>query len=199
MEQKKYSKISIIILAIIILFGIIVGRRVFVKVNLNKKCAEYFDENNYYMKAITYSKDGIMASEKYNKDKKSLTNITNYKYGNKEESSCYKDGEQATTIFRENDIETKTVDYEVTTEPITHYLKPLHLEIMESIFKGLKTGECNGKECYILESKKDNNTLYIDKKTGLVLRAVNDNNGYHVNEYEYNFNIVKDEDIQKPE
>lgn len=197
--KKKYLKlILLLIIAVIVLFSIIIARRVTIKVNLNEKGATHFESENYYMKVTTYSKDGIMIGEKYYRDGESLTNIINYKYDEKTESNSYKKQDEIVTIIKESNQETRTVNYEIGMQPLTHFSENLSSEIMMSIIKGLETGNCNNKECYIFENRKDGTTIYVDKETGLVLRAINDNNGYVVSEYEYEFDNVKDGDIKVP-
>ena len=139
-----------------------------------------------------------MIGEKYYKDGESLTNIINYKYDEKTESNSYKKEDEIVTIIKESNQEARTVNYEISMEPLTHFAEKLSSEIMIAITKGLETGTCNNRECYIFENRKDGTTIYVDKETGLVLRAINDNNGYVVSEYEYEFDNVKDEDIKVP-
>lgn len=198
-ENKNIKVLMIIIVSILIVYAIIVGIRIYTKMNLNNKAISYFNNENYYMKQITYSKDGIMIGEKYYKDGKSLTNIVHYNYDEKTESISYKDEKETLTVFKENGEVKRVEDYENGIEPITHYALNLPSEIFESIFKGLQEGYCDDRECYIFNNKKDGNTYYIDKETGLALRVVNNKSQYIINEYKYEFNNVKDEEVKKPD
>ena len=58
----------------------------------------------------------------------------------------------------------------------------------------ITTDNCNNTECYLIEL--DNLKMWVDKDSGLVLREIN---GSFVTERFYEFDIVKDEDIIKPD
>ena len=52
----------------------------------------------------------------------------------------------------------------------------------------------NDRDCYLI--KVDNSRTWVDKESGLVMRTMN---GTWITERFYEFDVVKDEDIQKPD
>ena len=65
-----------------------------------------------------------------------------------------------------------------------------------AIFSSLDKVELNGRECYII---RDGNTeKFIDVNTGLALKMIDNQNNRTV-DYKYEYGIVKDTDIAKPD
>ena len=69
---------------------------------------------------------------------------------------------------------------------------------INSTYFSVTSTSCNGKKCYLIKDK--NNESYIDKETGMAVRHIEKNNENDlVIDYDYKFNIVKDDDIKKPD
>jgi len=55
--------------------------------------------------------------------------------------------------------------------------------------------ECNGKECYLIELSKDYK-IWVEKETGIIVREMDIE---YITNRNYTFDVVKDEDIIKPD
>ena len=201
--KKKETKIVLIILVTILIFCILsILSKYFILSNLSNKSENIKMNNNYYAEAYTLSDNALTMRITYNKDSKFLTNyqtmspidsenrkIISYVNGN-EKISTIQYGENKIAILGENCIENKI--------PINTYnIKDMDFfsKIILTIQTKVRSRNCNGKECYLIEKSKDWK-LWVEKDTGLILREIN---GDIISEFKYDFNTVKDTDIIRPD
>ena len=183
---KKYSKriklLRNILLIIVVLFVIFVGRKTFILTNL---------------KLENYNEGQIRITEAYYKEEKSLITITSYsKEAGEMKQILYKSGEERFSLIDngENKVYKKMGD--ILVRPIA-FTSDFFLEnLFTAITTNIDKVKLNGKPCYLI---KDGNTeKFIDINTGLAIKMIDNQNNRTV-DYEYEFGIVKDSDIVKPD
>lgn len=204
---KKYSKkmkvLKFILLIIIVIFVLIIGRRTAIMFSLSKK-AENHINNNYYAKIYSYQGDSLIITESYNKDKDYLTVVTRLNNENEvQKITYYKKGNEKLSWIQVGDkIYTKNSDLEGKITPTTYVSDGLIENLQLAFITGIDSTFCNGKECYVIKGKSYER--YIDKETGLAVRII-DKASKNIStekdaviDYEYDFNVVEDSDIVKP-
>ncbi|MGN1270251.1 MAG: zf-HC2 domain-containing protein [Clostridia bacterium] len=208
---KKYSnKLKILkyaLLIIILIYVIVVGRRTIIMTSLSGKANENQIYDNYYARLYSYQGDTLTITESYNKGKDYLTTLTRMVNGNEiQKITYYKKGNEQLFIT-ESDGKKNVLDSETmlggTVLPVTYVSDGLLANLQYAFITGIDSTYCNGKECYIV--KGNSYERYIDKETGLAVRSIEKSNKEitrktdMVVDYEYKFNIVKDNDIVKPD
>jgi len=101
--MKKFSSkmklLKFIILALIIIYVIIVGRRTFIMTSLSEKSKEHQIYNNYYAKLYSYQGSSLTITESYNKGKDYLTTMTRFVNNNQiQKIVYYKKGNEQITL-----------------------------------------------------------------------------------------------------
>lgn len=215
---KKYnSKLKIlrrILLTIFILIIIFLGftvRKMIIINDLNNKASKYEEINNYYIKIINDSGSTTTVSQYYSKGNNAILYLnTNIKStGQTRKLINYYKGDKTNTYIEADGNKVALLD----TDGLPSKIRIVTLDYGNSIwnlFQGalatsIKTGEYNGKECYILSLGKNSET-YIEKATGLRIKAKEgiavDNNGNETPikvEYYYEFGNVKDDIFAEPD
>lgn len=201
---KKYNKklkfLKAIILSIVAIYVLIIARRMIILYTLADKEKKSFIYTNYHSKVYSYSTGKLMTYEGYYKDENYLVTIT---YGNNKHIMYNKDNDYVRII------EKPKKRYMTTDKDTIIFARketePIQLENIISIhFTTIRSGYCNGKECYIFDNLIENTEHYYDKETGICIRNVWKSSKKTGDtdsriDYEYTFNVVKDSDIVKPE
>lgn len=192
---KLLRNLLIIIVAIII---IIVARKSCILINLSNKQKELENSNNYYAKIESYSDGNMNIIETYVKDDKFLTTFNKYsKEDDVIKMVTYKSGDEQFRLLENKD---KKVLYHdgiemLKVQPISYlpnnFIQTLFMAINTSINKA----EFDGKECYIL--RIDDSEVFVEAETGLMIKKIDNYN--NTIDYEYEFGIVEDTDIVKPD
>lgn len=209
--MKKFSSkmklLKFIILALIIIYVIIVGRRTFIMTSLSEKANENQVHDNYYAKLYSYQGDTLTITESYNKGEDYLTTITRVVNSNQIQKIIhYKKGNEQITLIESDGKMYMQDSKEILNRqirPVTYVSNGLFANMQYAFIIGIDKTYCNGKECYII--KGDSYERYIDKETGLAVRAIEKSNKEItrqtdiVVDYKYEFNTVKDSDITKPD
>ncbi len=184
---KKYNKklriLKIILLAILAVFIIRTGRNMIILSSMTNKADKYISSTNYHQKMISYTGDTMNITDYYYKDGKSViilqiikeetrNKITKYDNGNGKyneyvEYYNYYKGESK-NIAR---INNNGVAMGVHTINFCEYNNNIFFLILKSILINIRTTECNGKECYLIDDYllKDFG-VYINKENGLIVR-----------------------------
>jgi len=217
---KKYNRKmkilkAIICLSIIILLSIVIRKAVIIN-SLSNKNEKYQLSNNFYSKISMYEIDKLSAIETYYKDGKYLRILTNFLEEDSNNIIETYDGEN-TTIYIENNIgNIITIDSEIPGIIPIDIVNYLHKEnigqfLTNSFMTTVKSVKCNGKDSYyfmnlntsfMLKSENRYTGVYIDKQTGLPIRAsggttkTNDKTVDMIIDYYYEFDIVTDEDLK---
>lgn len=204
--SNKMKALKFILLTIIIVYLVVVGRRIIILTSLSKKAKENLLNNNYYAKLYSYQGDRYTMLESYNKEDDYFTTMTIFTDGKQiQKISKYKKGNDQ-LAFTEVDGKKYMQNAEEMLFgpilPITNVSDSFLSNMLYAFFIGTDKTYCNGKECYVL--KGYNYERYIDKNTGLAVRSIEKFTKEVVRktdiivDYEYEFNIVKDSDIMKP-
>ena len=224
---KKYNKklkvlkgIAFIVLAIVAILLIHTFRNLIIIKGLSNKANSMKNIINYYAK--TESNQGV-TTELYFKDNVYLLTLEdNTPNGIRKLIRYKKDGVSNTYIETETEEGLKKVA--ILNSPEMPTVQGLsnwfegdsfgELFIM-SFFSIIRKNDLNEKECYniyyltspsILYDESDRFEVYLEKDTGLLLRQQNgkmmDENGVYkpiITNYEYKYNIVKDDDLKEPD
>lgn len=216
-EKKKYKLVlQIIVISIIMLVTIFIGntiRKFYIFNTYMAVTNEYSTKENYKKILIQYEEDEIgFAVMGYKKGDKTLvkmysednTKTISY-YDKKKQESITKVevGKDKVAFVKQEDEAPVLVSSVAYIESFTeisawqNFLLALHSKIVSETYKG--------KECYKITAYEDLEQ-WVDKETGLIVRQ---SGGYYqykdgtmkrlYHEYNYQFGIVTDEDVKKPD
>ncbi len=208
---KKYShkmKILKCILLIIILgYTLLVGRRTFIMLSLSQKAKENQLNDNYYAKLYSYQGTSLTITESYHKGEDYLTTMTRFNQDKQiNQITFYKKGTEEICFTQWNgqkylqDMGTMVGDQVL---PVTYVSDGFFANLQYAFLVGIDSTYCNGRACYVI--KGNSYERYIDKETGLALRDIEKSSKSierqtdMVVDYEYQYNVVKDDDIVKPD
>lgn len=206
--RNKMKFLKLILLTIVLIYIIIIGRRAIIMTELGKKAKEYETKTNYYCKVCMYELNSIQITECYRlgrnylsttwykKDKTDIT-ITNYKKNN--EGMCLVETDEGKRLLSR---EPTCIQPHVYVAADNFWIN-----LIEALSTRIESTKCNGKECYIII--KNGFQDYIDKETGIVIRVTGGSVIYNkgkrdiirdtIVEYDYEFDVVKENDIVKPD
>ena len=203
MEKKKmklWKKILIIVLIVCVILAIFIARKFVIISNLMKEAKEYDNKNNYLAIVQSLQNGNVNMIKSYNKDGNYLTtmrvygkniqnerSLTKYKKDN-EEIGIIQSGEEKVAILD------GTIIGEVNVVNILSTIDNTMQKLQFAIMSRITTDNSSNIECYLIEL--DNWKMWVDKNTGLIVREIN---GGLVTERFYEFDIVKEEDISKPD
>lgn len=189
-HKKNIRILQIVIFLILILFIIIIGRKLFIIKSIqNKAISQNF--NNYHILYKEFTNSGITEMDTYFKDGNFVTIQTNI---NNEKIIQYKFTDDKYFIIEKNGV-SESLSSEPT--PYKHY-NVINKDFFSNLFLALTPNsiaevEFSGKKCYLV--KVGNSYLnIIDKSTGLTLKEINLSSNVTV-EYNYSFGTVEDSDI----
>lgn len=206
MEKKKMKlrkKILIIILIVVIIFFIITLRKFIILSKIKKLSEEYINKNNFYAEIYSLENNGSITIRKsYNKGSKYLTkiDILGKDVNEIRKLTVYNDQDGQTGIIESGEGKKSILDEDVLggeitinacLEQPTDFLQKIEFSVLSKI----TTEEYSYKECYLIEFP-EGVRYWVDKETGLILREINAGT---VNDFYYEFDTVKDEDIAKPD
>ena len=205
MENKKmklWKKILLVLLAIFIVFSIYVIRNFIIIYNLEEVSKEYANKTNYIADIYSiqsnsvnilraYSKDGVYLSimETKSNDIKDTRKLTVYKSDN-ETLGVIQSGDKKIAILNN----TMAAEIQVVTFESISDMNLLQ-KLLFSTLARISTEECNNKETFLVEMPHDWK-MWVNKENGTIVREIN--SGF-VTKRNYEFDIVKDEDIVKPD
>lgn len=219
MEKKKvkYGKIILIaicLMAIILL--IMTSRKMIIIKNLQSKISKYINTKNYHITMYNYEREELQIFDTYKKDERSLVVFKVLDNEQKKKLVNYSDKNQTNTYIEINQEKIAILNNKEEVFSPVQISTPLYANnvfelIAISIVADIETEECNGKECYKIKypnfiyNKEVNNTFYLEKETGLLIRAfegTSEKDGEIVNliiDYKYEFDTVTDEQLQEPD
>ena len=226
--NMKMKILKFILLGILLIFLFSYIRKVIILVGLNNKSNEYTNSSNFYMKTINFTSAAeIMTTlENYKKDGKYIRKIKSLSESSKVSTTEYYNGENL-NVYNEIELDKKDGEYvlrktaslnsdkHVIYEPIIPNVIDIRHPIRfigMPIFSTISSEKCNGKDCYriVLYSFGDNDgtIYYIEKETGLLLRSIGVSSMYAkvdgekydmITDYQYEFNVVTEEDFIEPD
>ena len=208
---KKFSNkmkiLKFIILAFIIIYIAVVGRRTFIMASLSEKAKENQLYTNYYAKLYSYQGDSLTITESYNKGEDYLTTITKFANDNQiQKITYYKKGTEQlflTEFEGKKYIQNSETMVGGHILPVTYVSDGFLANMQYAFIIGVDSTYCNGKECYVI--KGTSYERYVDKETGLAVRNIEKSNKEitrqtdMIVDYDYKFNTVTDSDIVKPD
>lgn len=199
-KMKLWKKIVLIIAVMLIVFIIITLRKFIILTKLENVAKDIINSNNYYAEQYSLHGDSVSIRKSYNKDSKYLTTIERYEVnipetrkltiykGKNEELGIIQSGKTKVAMLNGN-----TVGGQVDVN--TYSGIGLGAKIQLAVMTRIITEECSNRECYLVEGANGWKT-WIEKESGIIIREIN---GGIVTDFNYEFNIVKDEDITKPD
>ena len=205
MENKKmklWKKILLVVLAIFILYSIYVIRNFIILSNIVNVSKEYANKTNYIASLYSIQGDSVNISKSYNKDGKYLSLIQTKlnDINNSAKLTVYKSDNEGLAIIQTGDKKTAVLNnnviggIQVFTFGSIVDDDILHKVVISAITR-ISTEECNNKDCYFIELS-NKWKMWVDKENGTIVREIN---GGFVTERRYEFDVVKDTDITKPD
>lgn len=213
--NTKMNILKLILLIIVLIIVSIIGRKMFILGSLKSKLEDRIGANNYNVKFCSYSGDSLIVDDAYVKDGKYLCKSISSPVGY--ERIEFNDGTKVNyyiTASIENDTEKIAIlnqDVEQAfSAPLVKIQNYLYTRnawefIWMALSSSMKTEQCNGKECYRI--KGNGQILYIDKETGLTVRATttsvtSQGKGMTIDtifDFFYEFDCVTDSDLVEPD
>ena len=205
--RNKMKILKIILLIIVVSYVLLVVGRTTIMFSLANKAKENQGITNFYTKCSTYLGDTLRITESYNMGEDYLTTITVYSpdeaniklvfYKKGNEKLCLADTPNGKYLLDPDAI------IGGKTSIVTFVPDNFTANLQTALFVGIESTYRNGKECYVIKTK--NYERYIDKQTGLAVREIDISTKDNfkqidaVTDYQYEYNIVKDSDIVKPD
>lgn len=198
---KKYnSKLKLLrnlLILIIVVTVIVIGRKTFILNNLSNKAEQIKNSKNYYLKLESYSAGQMTITEAYYKDEKSIITISTYSQGiGVAKQTFYKAGEEKIALFDTGETKSITNMDIGAVQPISFTSDNFFTNLYTSMTTNIDKVNLNGKECYII--KEGDTEKFIDINTGLAIKMIDNQNNRTI-DYKYEYGIVKDSDIVKPD
>ena len=212
MNKKRIVMILllIILIFIIVFLGFTIRKMIIIK-DLNQKVSEYMNSNNHYEKIINNSNETETITEYYCKGENAVTFLktTIKSTGETRKLMNYYNGEKVNTYIETGENKIAILDSNGLPSKIMiigfDYGNNIFNLFMQAITSSIKSIEYNGKDCYLFNSKMADE-CYIEKETGLILRAKygtevseNGNKSGIIVEYFYEFNNVDDSIFVEPD
>lgn len=202
MEKKKmklWKKILLVVLALIVVFAIFTLRKYIIITKLINASKGYVSKTNFMVDSYSLSNDTASLTRTYYKDGNLYSEAQTFSHNILDErkiTTYNKDNEKIVIIQAGEDkvLLSNGNIAPVYVNTINEY-DDIKFKIPLAITSKIKTEECNNKECYLIEISKDYK-IWVEKETGIIVRVMDFT--YITNRY-YTFDIVKDENIVKPD
>lgn len=198
--MKLWKKILIILLILCAILAIFVVRKFMIIKNLVNESKEYASKTNYFAVVQSLQNGNVSMLKSYHKDGNYLTMMKTYgkNIQDKRDLTRYKKDNEEIGIIQSGQEKIAILDGsvigEVNVVNIFSALDNTMQQLQFAVMSRITTDNYGNIECYLIEL--DNWKMWVEKDTGLVIREIN---GGIVAERFYEFDIVKDEDIIKPD
>lgn len=198
--MKLWKKILIVILIICAILAICVVRNFIIIKNLVNEAKEYVNKTNYLAIVQSIQDGNVNMAKSYNKDGNYLTTLRTYGKDNQDERGLVKykkDNEEIGVIYSGQEkiaILNQPVLADISVVNIFSTFDSIIPQLQLAAISRITTDDSNRKECYVIEV--NDWKMWVEKETGLVIREVN---GGFIVERLYEFDVVKDDDIVKPD
>lgn len=200
MYMRLWKKILIIVLILFAILAIFIVRKFIIITNLVNESKEYANKTNYFAVVQSLQNGNVNIIKSYNKDGNYLTTFRTYGKDIKDERGLirYKKDSEEIGIIQSGQEKIAILDGsvlgEVNVVNIFSTLDNTMQQLQFAVMSRITTDNYGNIECYLIEL--DNWKMWVEKDTGLIIREIN---GGLVAERFYEFDIVKDEDIIKPD
>lgn len=198
--MKLWKKILIIVLILFAILAIFIVRKFIIITNLVNESKEYANKTNYFAVVQSLQNGNVNIIKSYNKDGNYLTTFRTYGKDIKDERGLirYKKDSEEIGIIQSGQEKIAILDGSVLGEVyvvnIFSTLDNTMQQLQFAVMSRITTDNYGNIECYLIEL--ENCKMWVEKDTGLIIREIN---GGLVSERFYEFDIVKDEDITKPD
>ena len=198
--MKLWKKILIIVLILFAILAIFIVRKFIIITNLVNESKEYANKTNYFAVVQSLQNGNVNIIKSYNKDGNYLTTFRTYGKDIKDERGLirYKKDSEEIGIIQSGQEKIAILDGsvlgEVNVVNIFSTFDNTMQQLQFAVMSRITTDNYGNIECYLIEL--DNWKMWVEKDTGLIIREIN---GGLVAERFYEFDIVKDEDITKPD
>jgi len=202
MEKKKmklWKKILLVVLALLVVFAILTLRKYIIITKLINASKDYANKTNFMVNTYSLTNDSVVLTKSYYKDKNLFSETQTFSHNILEErkiTAYNKDNEKIVIIQAgENKVLLSNGDVAPVYVNTISEFDDIKFKIPLAFTAKIKKEECNNKECYLIELSKDYK-IWVEKESGIIIREMDI--GYITNRT-YTFDIVKDEDIVKPD
>lgn len=200
-RMKLWKKILLVLLAILLLFSIYVIRNFIILSNIVNVSKEYATKTNYIANVYSIQNDSVNIVKSYNKDVKYLSLIQTKvnDINDTRKLTVYKSDNEGLAIIQTGDKKIAMLNKNVVggVQVVTFgSIADMNIiqKLLFSAITKISTEESNNKECYYMEIS-DGWKIWLDKENGTIVREINDG---IVTERNYEFDVVTDEDIARP-
>lgn len=204
MENKKmklWKKILLVVLALLVVFAILTLRKYIIITKLINASKDYANKTNFMVNTYGLTNDSVTVTKIYNKDKDFFSTHKTYSNNISEMRSLtvYNKDNEKIGIIESGEDKIALLNGNIAIGPtgintISEF-DDIKFKIPLSLTSKIKKEECNNKECYLIELSKDYK-IWVEKETGIIIREMDI--GYITNRT-YTFDVVKDENIVKPD
>ena len=198
--MKLWKKVLITVLILFAILAIFIVRKFIIITNLVNESKEYANKTNYFAVIQSLQNGNVNIIKSYNKDGNYLTTFRTYGKDIKDERGLirYKKDSEEIGIIQSGQEKIAILDGSVLGEVyvvnIFSTLDNTMQQLQFAVMSRITTDNYGNIECYLIEL--ENCKMWVEKDTGLIIREIN---GGLVSERFYEFDIVKDEDITKPD
>lgn len=195
--NKRFKILRNILLIIVVLFIILVGRKTFILIRLENKAQESQNSKNYYLKLESYTEGKVTITEAYYKEEKSLVQINTYSKDLGEmKQILYKSGDERFSLIDNGKTKVFQKIGDISIRPVAFTSNFFFENLYTAITTSIDKIELNGKECYMI--RDDNTEKFIDVNTGLAIKMIDNQNNRTI-DYKYEYGVVTDTDVEKPD
>ena len=200
--KNKLKFLRITLLLIFVVFIILTLRKFIIMTNLEKNSEGFKNVNNYYTERYSLQGSTVNIVKAYKKYNVVLSTYSTYGINIDEirRLTIYKSENEKLGIIQSGEHKIADLSGNILggLEDIhTYSLYEMNLfsKLLLSTFTHISSDKLNGRECYYIEQAKGWK-LWVDKENGLILREAN---ASIITDYSYKFDIVTDENIEKPD
>lgn len=216
---KKYNKkitiLKFILLTILVIFILVLGRRTTIMLQMSNKAKESKKIDNYFVSYNLYDagsvttiysyvkEDNFLRELIYSNNYDSIYKITEYCNGNN--SNYYIENSDSEKIAMLNSEKEGILPIKIEDYCFLEKDSSIKTFLRNVFMSSVKTVKCNDKECYyfsnIVSSSLGMGEIYVDKETGLIVRAIINGTGVQstISDFTYNFNTINDESLKEPD
>ena len=198
--MKLWKKILIVLLILCAILVICIARKFIIITNLVNESKEYVNKTNYLAVVQSLQNGNVNMAKSYNKDGNCLTILKTYGKDIQDERGLIKykkDNEQIGVVYSGQEkiaLLNQPLFADISVVNIFSTFDELLPRLQLAIMSRISTANYGESECYLIEL--GDWKMWVEKDTGLIIREID---GGLVAERIYEFDIVKDEDIIKPD
>lgn len=202
MEKKKmklWKKLLLVVLALLVVFAMFTLRRYIIITNLINTSKYYISKTNFMVDTYALTNDSVTLTKSYYRDENLFSTSETLGHNILEERKiiAYSKDDEKIVIIQSGDNKVLLSNGNIAPTRVNTIseFEDIKLRIPLAFTSKITSQSCNGKECYLIELSKDYK-IWVEKETGIILREMNI--GYITNRT-YTFDVVKDENIVKPD